>query len=310
MKVSDLFDIKYGINIELNACEITSEENGVNFVARTSENNGVVAKVVPIAGKEPQPSGIITCAGGGSVLSSFVQAEPFYSGRDLYLLTPKSEMRLEEKLFYCHAIKMNAYRYSYGRQANQTLKDINLPPLPEWLKNYKIDYSVINTKIKRKDVPFDIKKWGKFKMEDIFIFHKGKRLTKEDMIDGNTNFIGAIDDNNGIRQKIDLPPTHKGNCITVNYNGSVGEAFYQKEPFLASDDVNILYPKNWTLNPHAGLFLCAVIRANKYRFGYGRKWKLERMRETIIVLPTDRKGSPDWQYMENYIKQLPYSDLI
>jgi type I restriction-modification system DNA methylase subunit len=170
--------------------------------------------------------------------------------------------------------------------------------------------SKITTKIKHKDIPFNVKSWKKFKMDDIFIFHKGKRLTKEDMVDGDINFIGAIDDNNGIRQKIDLPPTHMGNCITVNYNGSVGEAFYQSKPFLASDDVNILYPKNWVLNPYVGLFLCTIIRANKYRFGYGRKWKLERMRETIIALPIDRKGTPDWQYMENYIKSLPYSDLI
>ena len=71
MKVKDLFDVKYGINLELNACEITTDADGVNFVSRTSENNGVVARVKIIPGKEPQPSGVITCAAGGSVLSSF-----------------------------------------------------------------------------------------------------------------------------------------------------------------------------------------------------------------------------------------------
>ncbi|MBO5704382.1 MAG: restriction endonuclease, partial [Alphaproteobacteria bacterium] len=119
MRVSELFDIKYGINLELDGLERSDADDAVNFVARTSENNGVVARVKPIAGKEPQPAGILTCAGGGSVLSTFVQDKPFYSGRDLYLLIPKQEMTLEEKLFYCHAIKMNAYRYSYGRQANR-----------------------------------------------------------------------------------------------------------------------------------------------------------------------------------------------
>lgn len=145
--------------------------------------------------------------------------------------------------------------------------------------------------------------WKKFKMEDIFIFHKGKRLTKEDMSPGSTNFIAAIDDNNGIRQTIDLPPMHKGNCITVNYNGSIGEAFYQEQPFRASDDVNILYPKGWILNRNIGLFLSTVIRHNKYRFGYGRKWNLDKMKETNIALPVDDKGNPNWGFMDAYINK-------
>lgn len=33
---------------------------------------------------------------------------------------------------------------------------------------------------------------------------------------------------------------HPANTITVCYNGSVGETFYQDRPFLASDDVIFL----------------------------------------------------------------------
>jgi len=89
MKVAELFSVEYGINLELNVCEITHDNNGINFVARTAENNGVVAKVKLIEGKTPQPAGVLTCASDDSVLSTFVQTAPFYSGRDLYILTPK-----------------------------------------------------------------------------------------------------------------------------------------------------------------------------------------------------------------------------
>ena len=133
--------MKYGVNLELMTLEILSNSDidGVNFVARTSSNNGVVAKVRRIEGLEPQPAGILSCAGGGSVLSTFVQLEPFYSGRDLYTLTPKEVMTLQEKLFYCMCIKANAYRFSYGRQANKTLKDIELPDtIPEWVNSTPI----------------------------------------------------------------------------------------------------------------------------------------------------------------------------
>ena len=128
---------------------------------------------------------------------------------------------------------------------------------------------------------------------------------------GQINYIGAISENNGVREKIDTETVWEPNCITVNYNGSVGEAFYQIEPFWASDDVNVLYAKDfWTLNQYIAMFLITVIKANKYRFGYGRKWTLEKMKDTIIKLPSKKDGMPDFEYMERYIKTLPYSDKI
>ena len=127
-KVSDLFNVKYGINMELNTCiETTSDDpEGIAFVARTAENNGVSAYVKRIEGKEPQPAETITVAGGGSVLSTFVQKRPFYSGRDLYLLIAKEDINLNVKIFISTVLFANQYRYSYGRQANKTLPDLIL----------------------------------------------------------------------------------------------------------------------------------------------------------------------------------------
>jgi hypothetical protein len=148
------------------------------------------------------------------------------------------------------------------------------------------------------------KPWKKYKLDALFAFYKGKRLIKKNMAEGDTNFIASIDDNNGIRNKIDLPPDHEGNCITVNYNGSEGDAFYQDMPFLASADVNVLYPKNWRLNRNIGIFLATVIRFNKYRFGYGRKWTLDKMKETFVALPCNADGLPAWEFMNEYIESL------
>ena len=135
-------------------------------------------------------------------------------------------------------------------------------------------------------------------------------MTDADKVEGKLPFIGAIDSCNGVSSYIDEQPIHSGNVITVNYNGSVGEAFYQPVPFWASDDVNVLYPNGWELNPAIGLFICTVIRNEKYRFSYGRKWKLDRMEESEIWLPSDNDGNPDWQYMEDYIKSLPAGDKL
>jgi len=152
-------------------------------------------------------------------------------------------------------------------------------------------------------------KWEWFQLGDLFEIKKGKRLTKEDMRHGETPFIGSTELDNGVTAYIDEQPIHKGNTISVTYNGSVAEAFYQPRDFWATDDVNVLYPK-FDLNPYIAMFLIAIIRKEKYRYNYGRKWHLERMRESKIKLPVDPEGKPDWKFMEEYIKSLPYSSGI
>ena len=150
--------------------------------------------------------------------------------------------------------------------------------------------------------------WREFQLQSLFDLKKGKRITKANLRDGDTPFISALDNNNGLRQFIDVVPTHRSGLLTVNYNGNgVAEAFYQPMPFAASDDVNVLYPKFDGMSELVGLFICVVIRLEKYRFNYGRKWNLDRMKESIIRLPIREDGQPDVSYMEEYLASLPFS---
>lgn len=155
----------------------------------------------------------------------------------------------------------------------------------------------------------DTTKWKWYQLQDLFTIKKGKRLTKANMIEGNIPFIGSIDSNNGYREYIGQEPIHTGNTITVNYNGSVAEAFYQPNPFWASDDVNVLYPK-FKMNQYIALFFVALIKMEKYRFNFGRKWHMERMNISEIKLPVFESGIPDYGFMERYIKSLPFSKRI
>ncbi len=77
----------------------------------------------------------------------------------------------------------------------------------------------------------NIQTWNNYSLDYLFDFVKGKRLTKADMLPGNVNFLGAISENNGVREKIATSQYCKPNCITVNYNGSVGEAFNKRIHF-------------------------------------------------------------------------------
>ena len=309
MKVSDLFVLHQGNGFELYNMG-QSEDSDILFVSRTANNNGVVATVDRVEGTVPFAAGLITVALGGSVLSSFVQRKQFYTAFHIMVLEPRRNMSFNEKLYYCMCIHGNKYRYSYGRQANKTLKDIDLPDtVPEWVNGITI--SPISTQ-RAAVTAISSRTWKEYRMGDLFRFVKGRRLTKADMIDGPINYLGAISENNGVRQHIEVSPEDisAANCITVNYNGSVGEAFYQSKPFWASDDVNILYADGWTMNKYNALFIVTVIKANRYRFSYGRKWTMDKMKESIIKLPRKEDGSPDFEYMETYIKALPYSDRI
>lgn len=168
--------------------------------------------------------------------------------------------------------------------------------------------------------------WKEFEMGRLFDIKKGKRLTAADQEEGDNNYIGAIDSNNGVANHIGQKPIHSANTISLSYNGSVGEAFYQSEPYWATDDVNVLYSYYEQFNKYIGLFMVAVIRQEKYKFSYGRKWTLDNMNKTRINLPiqhnadgtpfidADKKYSddgyiPDWKFMEDYIKSLKHKPL-
>lgn len=314
--VSDIFDMRYGHSLELNALEQVSSNVGVAFVSRQMGRNGIAAYVSPIEDVEPAIAGEVTCAlSGNGVLTTSLQEGPFYTGFHVAILSPKVALTKQQILFYCLCIKSNRYRYSYGRQANKTLAKLIVPSvdeIPEWVASVDLD-QIKDAKgaLSATDAPeIEPTNWSEFRYDALFDIKKGQRLIKSDMAEGETPFIGAIDSNNGYRQFVSAPANHPGGTITVNYNGNgVAEAFYQSAPFRASDDVNILYPK-FEMNSYTAMFICALIRAEKFRFSYGRKWHLGRMKESIIRLPVDSTGNPDWIFMEGYIKSLPYSKSI
>ena len=320
--LNDIVDISYGNKYDLQ--DMTFDSPSVNFISRTSYNNGVSAKVDKIEGVEPYSGGCITVALGGSIGAAFYQGNPFYTAQNIAVVQFKEEVPCLAKLYLCQIIKFevqNKFR-AFGRELNRHIKtdfSVELPvngagnPDWVWMENFMkgLRYKPITTKIKSKQLALRAMPWNEYSMGGLFHITKGKRLTKADIVPGNINFLGAIRENNGVREKIETDYAWQPNCITVNYNGSVGEAFYQAEPFWASDDVNVLYAKDfWVMDKYNAMFLITVIKANKYRFGYGRKWTIEKMKETIIALPGQEDGSPDFKYMGDYIKSLPYSDRI
>lgn len=314
--VSDIFDVRYGHSLELNALEPANAGEGVAFVSRQMGNNGISAFVAPVSDLEPAPAGDISCAlGGNGVLTTYVQEAEFYCGRDVAVLRPKTPLTKQEIIYYCMCIKANRYRFNYGRQANKTLSKLLVPSadeIPDWVNKANLDkLAGMRDALDPATAPkLTDRKWAEFTYSALFDIERGKGPRKSTLTEtGSTPFITSTDRNNGLTGYTPQSPHHAGNVITVNRNGSVAEAFYQPSPFATTEDVHVFAPK-FDLSKYIAMFLTPLIRMEKYRFSYGRKWGLARMNASLIRLPVTAKGDPDWAFMEAYIKSLPYSKSI
>ena len=149
--------------------------------------------------------------------------------------------------------------------------------------------------------------WKEFLLSDYFDIVAGKYHYPNEYDIGNTPYISASNENNGVAQKIDLVADFRGNCIVT---GKVGcTAFYQPNDFCATSDVNIFYPK-FDLNEKIALFIVTIINFNEnYKWGYGRQCRVGDSRGIVIKLPAKDDKTPDWDFMEQYIKSLQHKPL-
>ena len=149
----------------------------------------------------------------------------------------------------------------------------------------------------------DTSSWKWFRYDEIFDIKSFHGDTLQDLEEGNIPYISATEDNNGVNGYIDSDIFCEGNKITVSRNGSVGVSFYQPNKFYPSpDDVRIFALKDFLLTPYIAMFLCVLIEKEKYRYTYGRKFGTNRMKASLIKLPVTPEGLPDWQYMEDFVK--------
>ena len=168
---------------------------------------------------------------------------------------------------------------------------------------------LLKNKNSNKKMSLDIKKWKWFNLGNLFTFEKGERLTKLDRISGDIPLITASENNNGIAGFISLENFENKkkifeNKITIDMFFNV---FYHDYKYFSDDNIHTLIPIKFELNKYNALFLVTVLSKLKYKYAYGRQVRLMRLPFEKIKLPVDKKGNPDWQFMENYIKSLPYS---
>lgn len=309
MIVDDLFYVYSGSKLDYG--KQTESVDGINFVSRNSNNNGVVGRVILEEGMKTFKKGDITVPLGGSyLLSAFVQDEDFVTAQNVCVLRPKKKMTEIEKWFYCYALRLNRFKFSaFGREVNKYIKEIELPnKIPDWVYSHKIEK--IETTNGNKYKKLDIESWKEIKIKELFDV-VGSKTTPVNKLEeygyGKYPYITTQSKNNGVAGSYDFY-TEEGNVLTID-SAVLGYCTYQEFNFSASDHVEKLIPK-FKMNKYIALFFVTLINKENFRYNYGIKYNQGRIRETIIKIPVDRNNNPDFVYMEKFIRELPYGDRI
>lgn len=129
---------------------------------------------------------------------------------------------------------------------------------------------------------------------------------------GSIPLVSAGKFNNGIAKRISQTTESNifpAGCITVDM---FGKAFYQDELFycVSHGRVNILKPK-FVFSEMTGLFLVTAIdKCFEGKYSFNKMCSQTQLGKEKLWLPLKSSGVVDFQYMEDYMRSLPYGDLI
>ena len=153
----------------------------------------------------------------------------------------------------------------------------------------------------------DEKEWDEFFIGDLFEVSRPKSRNKDDYDFGNTPFVASGALNNGVMKCCDAKQDEQldaGNCITVSPVD--GSTFYQPMDFLGRGGAgsSILMLRSDWLNLYLGQFIARTVRQTCSKYTYGHMGNKDSIKRERIMLPIDDSGKPDYEYMEQYAKNM------
>lgn len=267
---------------------------------------------------------IFICNGQGSVGYANYMDVDFIGTTDI-VAGYNENLNQYNGLFIATVLCQERPKYSFGRKWKTHLKDtvIKLPQTldgnPDWknMEQYikSLNYKPLTTMNKSENVlQLDIEHWKEFKVGDFFDIHPTKFIkgvSAGDCVDYGAPLVVNSAENNGIAGLCDILPTEEGNIITFSDTTDGNTFFYQPKPFIGFAHIQGMYPKTRKWSKEELLFLSTIMMFDsKGKYSYGRKMRRDIILEIKIKLPVDKTGNPDWQFMKNYIKSLPYGDRI
>lgn len=211
----------------------------------------------------------------------------------------------------------------------------------KWMENYikSLHYRPLTTQNANKAPKrLNTDKWEYFLLKDLCLISMGNKMdySAMSMDEPSVNFVGRSAENNGVAGKVDFVFDDKGNvikpykagCVTVALGGSLGSSYLQVEDFYTSQNVSVLEFEDGISNATKLFITTCIMNESKYKyFPFGRELNTHIRTDFGFTLPIQRKTDgtpiidktlkyspkgyiPDWQWMETYIKSLPYGDRM
>lgn len=304
--------------------KLSNEQGNIPYLTRTDLNNGYKSFVGQQAEKYKRDNGnCITI--GLDTQTAFYQPHSFYTGQNVQVLKNDKLNKYNAKFFIplLHNAMVSLNWGGNGATLGRLKKKKIVVPItddgqPDYafmeqyireredkLKQKYIDF--VNAEFETPPIPLAEKTWGVFYLKDLFgIIQRGKRLVREHQQAGKMPYVSSTAMNNGIDGFISTERTTRefSNCLTIANSGSVGSSFYQPSKFIASDHITHLKNDSYTM--YVYLFIATMTKRMSEKYNFNREINDYRISKEKILLPTTYEGSPDYEYMEQYIKAVMF----
>lgn len=151
------------------------------------------------------------------------------------------------------------------------------------------------------------REWKEFVFGDLFtITSTSSSIDKKRLsgYSGEAPYITRSENDNGIDSFVGEQPCYSmddSNVITIGLDTQT--VFYQSHPFYTGQNIQIV--KHANLNKHNALFIIRAIKVLVQKFSWGSYGAtLTRLRRGKLFLPVHTDMTPDWAFMEAYMKQV------
>ena len=153
----------------------------------------------------------------------------------------------------------------------------------------------------------NIQSWKEFLISDIFEIRNTHSIMKKEIEEnsGEHPYVTASEGNNSVVSYIsfDMTQIEEGNSILIG--GKTLIISYQAVDYFSNDSHNLaLYLKDESKRTkNIQLFLVTALRIGlSPLYSWGDSISKKTIQKDIILLPSKNGKTPDWDYMDNYMK--------
>ena len=324
-RVGELFDVTLsGDDIQPK----NIKEGTIPLISSGKTNNGIVAEISDDTATLWK-AGTITVDMFGK---AFYQPTAYHcvSHGRVNILLPKTKISENVGLFLASVIEIVTDKYEFtemctGKKLSGDI--IKLPATPDGLPDWAYMESYMKSVMEESEAnienlrstddyrhKIDTSNWKEFKISDVFVTEKhgkgrqvptGAMIAKKDLEDGSTPRITVSNFNNGITGYYsDIDDKNYRvyeNFISVSFLGTV---FYQPEKASLDMKVHCLKPFEHELNEYSAGYIVSIIRKTIANFAYSDQLSSTVLADLRFKLPATPDGSPDWSYMERYMRDI------